>query len=255
MSNLVTTRVTVRNFQASEQEWTTLGDEILAAAVQLAGQMTLSTATAQIELIESSFGAKASLVGALLAGYGIVADYKGFKESLVEIAQDSRHFATAVTETIPQIVGHKHSIAQQDVRKGRTVVTAEEISKLIERLERLKDSSQTMSEDELSVELENIARGFRSLRKQLDDKDLATVERHMAQGHLPVPGRPPIPDASHGRKEILRPDTFEELRRRIEEAMRFGGPLAQRAPGPARESAAPRQRRRRYFKSAPVRPI
>jgi hypothetical protein len=215
--------------------------------------MALIDATAEIELVDGSLKATAILAGALMV-YGAVADYKGFKESLAEIGHDARQFAIAIRDTIPKVVSEKHDLTGQEVRKGKIVVTAEEISKLIERLEKLKENSQTMSETELSAELDKIARGFRFLRKQLDQKDMAAVEQYMVNGNLPVPGRYPRPLVGAQGKEIIQPDTFEELRRRIEEAEISSGPLAMQAPDVAKRSAPARRRRRMYFKRASVRP-
>jgi hypothetical protein len=251
LSKLVSARVTIRNFEAPEQVWAELGEQIFSAAVQLAEQTSMRNANAEVELIDGSLRAATSLFGAMLIGYGVIADYKGFKESLVEIGQDTRRFGTAIREVIPQIVRDKHRIGPHDVRKGKIVVTAEEISKLIERLEKLKVQSQTMNEAELSAELDKVARGFKFLRKQLDQKDREVVERYLAEGDLPVPGVPRLPVRDES-KAILRPDSFEELRRRIEEA-ELDRPLAMHPP---RADVAPvRRRRRMYFKRAPVRAV
>ncbi|MDP1838956.1 MAG: hypothetical protein Q8N31_04685 [Reyranella sp.] len=250
MSNLVSVRVTIRHFEAAEQQAAALGDEILKAAVGLAGQTALRDTDAEVELVEGSLRVKAGLVGALMAAYGVVADYKGFKESVAEIAQDTRLFATAIREAIPQIVNEKQGMAPQDVRGGKISVTAEELSMFIEQLEKLKDNSRTMSEEQLSIELEKIARRFRFLKRQLDHKDMATVEKNMAQLDLPAPTRWPTSPTPRHEREIIRPDSFEDLRRRIE-SREFDRISAKSAPD---SKAAPALRRRRiYFKRAAVR--
>jgi hypothetical protein len=241
-------RVTIRHFEASEREWAALGDEIFAAAVQLAEQSALSDANAEVELVDGSLKAKAALVGALMV-YGAIADYKGFKESLAEMAHDARAFATTIQETIPQIVSQKRDISRQDVRKGKIVVTAEELSKLIERLEKLKEKSKTISPAELSAELEKVERGFIFLRRNLDKEDLAIATRHLAEGKFPLPERQPKMPLGTDGMAIMRPDTFEELRRRIEEA----APAVHMARSGASEPQQRRPRRRMYFKRAPVR--
>lgn len=255
MSNLVTVRVTIRDFEAPEREWAAIGDEIFATAVQLAEQTSLIGATAAVELVDGSLKAKAALVGGLLlATYTGIAAYKDFKDSLAEIAQDSRKVATAIEAAIPRIVGRTRDIARQDVKKGKAVIAAEEISKLIEQLEDLKENSKTMSEAELEAKINGIGRRFRSLRTELDHKDMTIVERYMVSGGLPIPRRlPPLPVANQSSREAVRPDTFEELRRQIEEAE-----LQRRRPKGAADfarSAGPRRpRRRMYYRSAPVRP-
>jgi hypothetical protein len=252
LSNLVTVQVTIRRFDAPEAEWNQLGEQLFAKASSLAGETSLKNTIAQVALFEGSLTGRVGLIGSLLlAAYGATADYKGFKESIAEMEKDGRWVATKIREAIPQIVGEHQPVARTDVSKGRVVVAAEEISKLIEQLEKLKKHSRTMSADDLAADLDGIVRRIRSLRRQLDQADMATLEGYMATEGVPIPSRGKLPAPSAG-QDVLRPDLFEELRQRLEETGRLERPLGMSLPDAAVERARSRRRRRMYFKRASV---
>jgi hypothetical protein len=255
LSTLVTVRVTIRDFEAPEAEWRALGVEILSTATALARERAFIDATAEVELFDGSLKANAKLVGAFLfahAAYGTIADYKGFKESVAEMRKDAHEYAMAVRAAIPEIVSHKQPVAPHDVQKGRIVVTADEVSELIDRLEKLKAKSGSMSGKEMDAELEKVGRLFRSLRRKLDANDAKMVEQYLTDGGLPTPHRRPQAPTPRQGKEITRPDSFEELRRQVEEAVHNTGPARSAlAPGP--RAGSPRPRRRMFFGRAPVR--
>jgi hypothetical protein len=197
---------------------------------------------------------KAGVIGSLLFAYSFIADYKGFKEGLSEMVSDGRAIAAGIRETIPKIVGETHPIPAKDVKKGRVVVVAEQVSELIEELEALKANSATMSERELHAALDKVASRFRSLQKQLDQKDFHAVEQYLIQGDLLVPAKRPSSYTPDQGKDAIRPDLPEELRRRIEGRTQLIGGAIQKETEDNRQMAVPRRRRRRrmYFKRAPV---
>lgn len=255
MSTLVTVRVTIRDFEAPAAEWRALGIEILSTATALARETAFIGATAEVELFDGSLKANAKLVGAFMlahAAYGTIADYKGFKESIAEMKKDAHEYAIAVKEAIPRIVTHKQRVADQDVQKAKIVVTADELSELIDRLEKLKSKSGSMSPKEMDAELEKVGRLFRSLRRKLDANDAKMVEQYLTDGGLPAPLRPPHAPTPRQGKEITRPESFEDLQRQVEEAVRDTGPVRMVAPASGARSGSARPRRRMFFGRAPV---
>jgi hypothetical protein len=164
-----------------------------------------------IQIEEGSLITRITVVGGLLLGaYSTIADYKGFKDSVVEMCDDAREFAVDVCSPFVRKAG----VPKEDVyRFERRLKTPGKLYRLSKRLEKLEHSVNELSPRAIQKELA-------SLRAELDaaTKDLSTSDRDkilvgFKRPKLPPPEKWPTPDEPKlavGNEEEFQSVLFED---------------------------------------------
>lgn len=111
--------------------------------------------------------------GSVLAVYGAIADYKGFKESVAELYMDAREFGHLFISEFSGQLGVKKD---QIFRAERRTKTPGKIIRALHRLEQLEKEVQDLSPKQVQEQIKLI-------REQLDDglSDLSTKDEMIAR--------------------------------------------------------------------------
>jgi hypothetical protein len=104
---------------------------------------------------------------ALHIGYGIIADYSGFKESITAICEDARRFGTVVSSHFLQDAAVAPS---QVYRVERRLKVPGKIKRVIAELERLDNTK--LGEGELAEELHSIQQQLAQIEKELSPQEV-----------------------------------------------------------------------------------
>src|SRR5262249_35922365 len=146
----------------------------------------------EVQLEEGSLIVRATVAGSILLGiYSAVADYKGFKESVVEMCDDAREFAVDVCGPFIQKAG----VAKEDVyRFERRLKTPGRLYRISKRLDKLERSVNELSPREVQKELARLKGELDSVSKDLSGPERKAIESALKRPKLPPPERWPAPD-------------------------------------------------------------
>jgi hypothetical protein len=139
--------------------------------------------------------------------YGIIADYKGFKEGIVELCKDAREFGADVCGAITKNSGASdHQIFRIEKRSK----TPGRIRRLIDKLEDLNEIEGQLSKSELARLLERVRRDLELLEKDLSPDEIKTLHQALRFENLPplkeMPRRRSRPEAQ---RTVIRSDNEE----------------------------------------------
>lgn len=146
----------------------------------------------EVELEEGSLITRVTVIGSLLlAASGHVADYKGFKESVVEMCDDAREFAIDVCAPFTKKAG----VSKEDVyRFERRLKTPGKLFSLSRRLEKLERSTGNLSPRDVQKELSNLRSDLEGIAIDLSQQELDVVTGSLQTKHLPAPNKWPQND-------------------------------------------------------------
>lgn len=154
MANLGQAYIHLKPYEASDQQIRSLGRYAKRAAIKAAAQIYGGNVVVEIELEEGSLIVRATVIGGIFLGlYSTVADYKGFKESVVELCDDAREFAVDVCAPFVKKAG----VAPEDVyRFERRLKTPGKLYRVSRRLEKLEKSVSELSPSAVQKELAKV---------------------------------------------------------------------------------------------------
>ncbi len=98
MTQLAQAYIHLKPYLASEKEVRSLGRYAKRVAIKAAANIYGGDVEIEVQIEEGSLITRVTVAGLLLIGevYSHVADYKGFKDSVVELCDDAREFAVDV---------------------------------------------------------------------------------------------------------------------------------------------------------------
>ena len=97
MTNLAQAYIHLKPYPASERKIRSLGRYATRVAIKAAADIYGGGVEVEVQIEEGSLITRITVAGSLLLGaYSVIADYKGFKESVVEMCDDAREFAVDV---------------------------------------------------------------------------------------------------------------------------------------------------------------
>jgi hypothetical protein len=148
-----------------------------------------------VELEDGSLIVRVTVIGLLtghlaLEVYGKVADYKGFKESVVELCGDAQEFAVDVCEPFRKKAG---ATEEQVYRFERRLMTPGKLNRLAKRLQRLENSVAALSPRDMQKELSEANREFSKIIKDLTPAEVQVVETGITLKDIPPPSKWPLP--------------------------------------------------------------
>jgi hypothetical protein len=116
--------------------------------------------------------------------YGTIADYKGFKESVVELCKDAREFGADVCGVFPKKIGASET---QVFRTERRLKTPGKIARLISKLDRLKMPDLTLSKTEAERLREQICKELEAVLKDLTAVEAEELQQIVSKGLTNAP--------------------------------------------------------------------
>jgi hypothetical protein len=140
----------------------------------------------------------------LLGTYSFVANYKGFKESIVEGCEDARDFAVEVCDPFVKKAG----VPPEEVyRFERRLKTPGKLYRLTKRLNKLAKSVDNLSPKDVRKELAGLRAELESIGKHLSQSEREALDPMLKRPKLPPPQQWPDPE---GAKAAVRNDDEEE---------------------------------------------
>lgn len=190
MAELAQAYIHLKPYSASEKEIGSLGRYALRVAEGKAAEIYGGGVVVEVELEEGSLITRVTVVGSLiLAATGHIADYKGFKESIVEMCDDAREFAVDVCAPFVTKAG----LSKDEVyRFERRLKTPGKLYKLSKRLERLEGAAVDLSPREVQKELARLRSDLQVIAGDLSEQELKAIGKTLETKHLPPPDKWPL---------------------------------------------------------------
>lgn len=195
MAQLAQAYLHLKPYTASARKLKALGRVADALASEAAKRIYDGGVIVDVELQEGSLIVRVTVIG-LLAGhlaleaYSKVADYKGFKESVIELCDDAQEFAVDVCGPFRKKAG---ATEDQIFRFERRLKTPGKLNRLAKRLQRLESSVATLSPKDMQRELSEANRELLRIAKDLTPVEIQVVERGIAAEGIPSPNKWPMP--------------------------------------------------------------
>jgi hypothetical protein len=201
VTQLAQAYIHLKPYSASERKVRSLGRYAKRVAIRAAAELYGGDVEIEVQIEEGSLITRVTVAGSILLGvYGFVANYKGFKEGVVEMCNDAREFAVDVCG--PFIT--KAGLSKEDVyRFERRLKTPGKLYRFSKRLEKLEHSVDELSPRDVQKELGNLRAEFESIAQQLSPQERQALEPTLKRPKLPPPEKWPIPEEP---KAVLRKD-------------------------------------------------
>jgi hypothetical protein len=178
----------LKRIDISQQELNFIGDQISVASFNFARDLVAPEATIEVRLSEGSLKGWIT-VTSILAVYGLVADYKGFKESIVEMQSDARKFGDQISEFVFK---RKEIEGAEIYRKERRTKTLGRIKRFIERREKLKSGIGQLPQHIIDSEYNYIQKMFQDILSDFDENEQKVIKKlfeddipHSPDAHIP----------------------------------------------------------------------
>jgi hypothetical protein len=234
VANLGQAYIHLRPYQASDHQIRTLGRYAKRTAIKAASEIYGGNVVVEVELEEGSLIVRVTVIGGIfLSVYSGVANYKGFKESVVELCDDAREFAIDVCAPFVKKAG----VAKEDIyRFERRLKTPGKLYRISRRLEKLEKSVNQLSPAAVQRELAKVRADLDAATIDLSAQERAAIESKIRPPKLPPPQKWPEAEPS---KSVVRDEDAEQ-------ADFFDNALS--------KEASPAKRRVIFKESATVRP-
>jgi hypothetical protein len=215
VTQLAQAYIHLKPYYATERQVRSLGRHAKRVAIKAAAEIYGGDVEIEVQIEEGSLITRVTVAGSILLGvYGFVANYKGFKEGVVEMCNDAREFAVDVCG--PFIT--KAGVPKEDVyRFERRLKTPGKLYRFSKRLEKLEHSVDELSPRSVRKELGSLRAEFESIAQHLSPLERQSLEPALKRPKLPPPEKWPVPEE---RKIVLRKDDDLEQSPLFEE----GGP-------------------------------
>ncbi len=112
MAQLAQAYVHLRPYEIDLETINRLGIASQERAIAAARAIYRGNVTVDVRLEEGStrfWGTVLGTLGALNIGYGVIANYKGFKDSIIAMSEDAQKFGTVVNEAFTKDAGAQKS--------------------------------------------------------------------------------------------------------------------------------------------------
>jgi hypothetical protein len=192
MTNLAQAYIHLKPYAASDRKVRSLGRYAQRVAIRAAADIYGGDVEIDIQIEEGSLITRITVVGGLLLGaYSTIADYKGFKDSVIEMCDDAREFAVDVCSPFVKKAG----VPKEDVyRFERRLKTPGKLYRLSKRLEKLEHSVSELSPRDIQKELASLRAELDAATKDISDLDRDRILAGLKRPKLPAPEKWPIPD-------------------------------------------------------------
>lgn len=150
-----------------------------------------------VDIEEGSLKGRITVVGALLlSGTSLIANYKGVKDSVIEICQDARSFGGDVCGRAIELAGVSK---RQVYRTERRTKTAGKLGRLLSDIERLEKSVSELSPIQMKEELGRFNRELQAIANDLQAEERRALGSVLEDTKLPPPRKWPTNHAEPSR--------------------------------------------------------
>lgn len=208
MAHLAQAYIHLKPYSAPDKKLKSLGRYAERLARRRAAQIYGSGVIVEIELEEGSLVTRITIIGSLLlAASGHIADYKGFKESVVEMCDDAREFAVDVCAPFVKKAG----VPEEDVyRFERRLKTPGKLYRLSKRLQRLESGAADLSARQVQRELAQLRAELDGIAGDLSQQEMQALEKGLKTKRLPPPQKWPV-NPEPPKQAVLKPDEQASL--------------------------------------------
>jgi hypothetical protein len=190
----------------SEKELRQFGHRVDHAARQAAIRNFKTAVLINVEIEEGSLIGRVTALAALVAIYtGLISDYKGVKDGIMEMCKDARSFGLDVCTKAIDLAGISN---KQVYRIERRTKTVGKLGRLLTDVERLEKSIDDLTPTQMRNELNRLNHELQTIARDLDQKENEALGKVLEKTRLPLPNRWPTTDAEEP-KAIVKPEQFE----------------------------------------------
>jgi hypothetical protein len=157
-----------------------------------------------LELAEGSLKTNITVIGALMAIFSGIADYKGYKESVPEIYRDLVYGGQMAIDAVRRVTGVNRRFITVEVHK----LPLHRIRDALVTLEQL-ETAKDQSEDVRRAEIAKARKLLEAALKELDAADLKAVQPHVERD-LRIPAEKPRDERERQLGKLLRPKGPDE---------------------------------------------
>jgi hypothetical protein len=206
VTKLAQAYIHLKPYAVSNRKARSLGRYAQRLAVRAAADIYDGGVEIDVQIEEGSLITRITVTGSLLlSAYSGIADYKGFKESVVEMCDDAREFAVDVCSPFVKKAG----VPKEDVyRFERRLKTPGKLYRLSKRLDKLEHSVSELSPRDIQRELASLRAELDAATTDISEPDRKAILTGLKRPKLPPPQKWPVPDAPKvavGNEEELEP--------------------------------------------------
>lgn len=190
MARLAQTSIRFRKYEVDPTEFKRLSIEIDAAAARVTGEIYGPAVEVDVVIEAGSLLVRVTVIGGLLLGtYDAISKYKDFKEGVELLVHDAEKYGSAIVNEVVKVTGIKKpdSVAKRNMTPGR-------ISRVIEKLEEMRDLEKHAPKLVLQERLRDVARDVQAIERDLQPEELEQVNQILESGGLPPLEKVPKPD-------------------------------------------------------------
>ena len=207
MVQLAQTYIHLKPYRVSRKRLNSLGRRAQKIAVKTAREVYGGGVTVDVRLEEGSLRTWVSVAG-VLAVYGAIADYKGFKESIQEMCKDAREYSVDVCGAFTEAAKVNKG---QIYRVERRLKTPGKINRVLKKIEQLDKAAETMGIDKLQDQLKDVLDELQAIQSELSEEDRKKMRQALIFENLPMlRERPRNRRAEPTLKLQKKPDEDEE---------------------------------------------
>jgi hypothetical protein len=185
MAELAQTYIHLRPYEITRRRLDELGDYVQEIARNAARDVYGGNVTIDVKLEGGSLKVWVTvggIINGLYIGYGIVADYKGFKEGIVDLCSEARAFGTDVCGAFTQKAG---APKRQIYRVEKRLKAPGKINRLIKKLESLDRMADRLSNAEMRRQLDSVKRDLELLEKDMTSEEIERLQKTLEFKNLP----------------------------------------------------------------------
>ena len=162
MARLAQTSIRIRRFEINAAQFEQLSVEIDTIAARVARQIYGPSVEVDVVVEVDSLLIRITVIGSIIWGtYDAVSKYPDFKVGLGELVKDSQKYGSAIADEVLKVTGQKpDSVAKRDMTPGR-------ISRVIRKLEKVKDLEKHAPKQVVQEELEQISRDVQAIERDI----------------------------------------------------------------------------------------
>jgi hypothetical protein len=203
---LAQTYIHLKPYRVSRKRLNSLGRRAQKIAVKTALEVYGGGVTVDVRLEEGSLRTWVSVAG-VLAVYGAIADYKGFKESIQEMCKDAREYSVDVCGAFTEAAKVNKG---QVYRVERRLKTPGKINRVLKKIEQLDKAAETMGTDKLQDQLKDVQDELQAIQSELSEEDRKKMRQALIFENLPMLRERPRNRRAEPAKAAKKPDEEEE---------------------------------------------
>jgi len=204
---LAQTYIHLKPYRINQKRLNSLGKRAEKIAIKAALDVYGGGVTVDVRLEEGSLRTWVSVAG-VLAVYGAIADYKGFKESVQEMCKDAREYSVDVCGAFTEAAKANRG---QVYRVERRLKTPGKLNRLLRKIEQLDKAAESMGTDKLQAQLKDVQDELQAISIEFTEEERKTMRQALVFENLPMlRERPPNSRRAEPSKAAKKPDEEDE---------------------------------------------